>query len=97
MSPQPTRIIRRVPDTHAAASPAATAGGCQTCGAQIADPVRHAEFHAGIDTVMRWMRTVNVLLGVTPESDAQAREQLPTQDNTLAASGDTAEPEESHA
>ncbi|MFE7799050.1 hypothetical protein [Nocardia sp. NPDC057440] len=96
MSPQPTRIIlRRVPTTTrgaaagklAATAPVADPDVCLACGARIADVNQHADFHAGINTVMRWMQGVNELLGEAAPNP-QAGEEVPGRGDSAPTAGD---------
>ncbi|MEV6432876.1 hypothetical protein [Nocardia sp. NPDC051463] len=100
MSQQPSRIIRRVPTPSrrasagdlATATPASDPDVCLACGARIADVNQHADFHAGINTVMRWMQGVTELLGepsLNLQATPQTREQLPTQGDSTPNAGDT--------
>ncbi|MGW4720894.1 hypothetical protein ACWEO7_39120, partial [Nocardia sp. NPDC004260] len=71
MSQKPVRITRipqpapvRPAESHTAPStPPRGPLVCRICGAQVIDRAKHAEFHADIAKVTRWMQRVNEILG----------------------------------
>ncbi|MGW4720839.1 hypothetical protein, partial [Nocardia sp. NPDC004260] len=53
---------------------------------QVIDRAKHAEFHADIAKVTRWMQRVNEILG---DRDTQPREGVPTAGETIPTDGES--------